>query len=47
VVALAERWAPRTDETLSRLLTATRIAAGAVVLVALPGFIGALAAILD
>ena len=47
VVALAERWAPRTDEIPSRRLTATRIAAGAVVLVALPGFIGALAEILD
>ena len=47
VVALAERWAPRTGETPSRRLTATRIAAGAAVLVALPGFIGALADILD
>jgi hypothetical protein len=46
VVALAERWAPRTDETPSGRLTATRIAAGAVVLVALPGFIGALVDIL-
>ena len=47
VVALAERWAPRTGDTSRRWVTATRIAAGAVVLVALPGFVSALADILD
>jgi hypothetical protein len=47
VVALAERWAPRTGDTPRRRVTATRIAAGALVLVALPGFVGALADILD
>ena len=48
VVALAERWAPRTGDTPSRrVVTATRIVAGVLVLVALPGFVGALGDILD
>ena len=45
-VVLAERWLPRAPAVLERRTTATRIAAGAAVLVALPGFVGALADIL-
>ena len=48
VVALAERWAPRTGDIPSRrVVMATRIVAGILVLVALPGFVGALGDILD
>ena len=47
VVALAERWLPGPGTTPRRRVAAMRIAAGALVLVALPGFVGALAEILD
>jgi hypothetical protein len=47
VVALAERWLPGAPTALARHVTTIRIAAGALVLVALPGFVTALAEILD